>query len=231
MAGRRPPATRSYGGRPAAERRAERRQRLLAAGLDLFGADPGYQHTRTAEVIRAAGLTTRQFYEEFHSLEDLLFELYLRIRDSTEGAVAAVLPEAAGMADLVERHRFVLRTYAVAATADPRHARIAHVEVVGVSPRLDRQRLEHRSRWTGPLVEQLHSAAGQGLIPPSDFHLSAASYLAAASGLMHDWTAGWVEATLDQIVDELTRMFLSSHHFGDTDPRTTLRRTTTRPPH
>ncbi|MFF5263072.1 TetR/AcrR family transcriptional regulator [Actinomadura viridis] len=208
MAGRITPAAGRYAGKAAAERQADRRRRFFEAGLDLFGAGPGYRATRLTDVCRAAGLSTRQFYEEFRTLEDLLAELHLYVNDTAQRAVLAALPETEGLS-LVERHSRLFRAYAAGATADPRHARIAYVEVIGVSPRLDRQRLERRARWIDFLCGQAAEAVERGEIPPDDYHVAAAAFIGAVNGLMHDWSVGWVDATLDQVVEELLQILLN----------------------
>ena len=56
MSGRNPAPRRGYGGRSAAERRAERRERLLAAGLELFGTR-GYAATSIERLCAAASVS------------------------------------------------------------------------------------------------------------------------------------------------------------------------------
>src|SRR5258707_6385239 len=60
-----------YGGVSARARVASRRDRLLAAGLELFGTQ-GYLCTTIDQVCAEAGLTKRYFYESFRSCEELL---------------------------------------------------------------------------------------------------------------------------------------------------------------
>ncbi|MEU5877059.1 TetR/AcrR family transcriptional regulator [Spirillospora sp. NPDC047279] len=214
MAGRITPAAGRYGGRSATERQAERRGRFMEAGLDLFGGGPGYRATKVTDVCRAAGLSTRQFYEEFHTLEDLLAELHLYVNDAAERSVMAALPD--DVADLtpIERYTRLFRAYAAGATADPRHTRIAFVEIIGVSPRLDRQRLDRRARWIDFLCQQADEAAARGEIAPGDYRVTAAAFIGAINGLMHDWAVGWVDAGLDQIVDELLQLLLDRLHLA-----------------
>ena len=214
MAGRITPAAGRYGGRSAAERQAERRGRFLKAGLDLFGAGPGYRATRIADVCRAAGLSSRQFYEEFRSLEDLLAELHLYINDVAQRAVLDALPQVRHL-EPIDRCTRLFRAYAAGATADPRYTRIAFVEIIGVSPRLDHQRLDRRARWIDFMCEQLDDAAARGEIPRRDFRVTAAAFVGAVNGLMHDWAVGWVDATRDQIVDELLLMLLGRLKVAD----------------
>ena len=80
-----------YGGRTAGERRAERRQRLLDAGLHLFGGGPGYRATSVSALCEEAGLSTRQFYEEFSNLEEVLAALHPFINKWAEEAAMSAL--------------------------------------------------------------------------------------------------------------------------------------------
>ncbi|MFB4318404.1 TetR/AcrR family transcriptional regulator [Actinomadura sp. 21ATH] len=207
MAGRLRRPTGTYGGRTAEERRAERRRRFLDAGLELFGGGPGYRATGVAELSRAAGLSTRQFYEEFRTLEDLLAELHLEVNDRAERAVLAAL---AGLDDLPlpERATALFHAYATDVTGDPRRIRIAFVEIIGVSPRMDHQRLARRRRWIDFLCAEAARAVERGELADRDYRVAATAFIGGINGLLHDWTVGWVDATLDEIIDELVRMLL-----------------------
>jgi AcrR family transcriptional regulator len=196
-----------YGGRSAEERRAERRRRFLDAGLQLFGDTPGYRATTVAALSDAAGLSTRQFYEEFRSLEDVLAALHLQVNDWAEEAALAALEEAADL-PLAERATAVFRAYAANVTGDPRRIRITFLEIVGVSPQMERQRLARRARWVDFICAQAATAVERGEAEPRDYRVAAAAFIGSVNGLLHDWTVGWVDATLDDLVDELVRMLL-----------------------
>ncbi|MGZ6827110.1 MAG: TetR/AcrR family transcriptional regulator, partial [Mycobacteriales bacterium] len=68
-------AGRVYGGRSEEERRADRRARLVAAGLELFGTE-GWAGATIERLCAGAGVATRSFYEEFSSREALLRAVY-----------------------------------------------------------------------------------------------------------------------------------------------------------
>lgn len=208
MAGRLRAPTGRYGGRSAAERQAERRRRFLEAALQLFGDTPGYRATTVAALSEAAGLSTRQFYEEFHTLEDVLAALHLEVNDWAEQAVLDALAEA-GQLPLDERVTALFRAYAANVTADPRRIRIAFVEIIGVSPRLEEQRLRRRSRWVDLICAEARAAAGRGEAAPREYRIAATAFIGSVNGLLHDWSAGWVEASLDEVVDELVRQLLA----------------------
>ncbi|WP_433521425.1 TetR/AcrR family transcriptional regulator [Nocardia pseudovaccinii] len=211
-------ATGRYGGRPASERHAERRVRLREAGLDLFGAGPGYRNSRLVDVCKRAGLSTRQFYEEYNTLEDLLADLHLYVNDLVE---QRFIDEIGRVEDLPIRERVarMVHIYIGAATADRRHTRILFVEIVGVSERLNQQRLERRSRWIELMVELYEEALRRGSSAPFDPRLTAAAFVGSVNGLMHDWTVGWVAATSDQVADELQRMLTGRLEYGHAEDR------------
>ncbi|MER6678894.1 helix-turn-helix domain-containing protein [Streptomyces sp. NPDC000983] len=208
MAGRLRAPTGRYGGRTAEERKAERRRRFLDAALRLFGDAPGYRATTVAALSEAAGLSTRQFYEEFRTLEDVLAALHLQVNDSAEEAVLAGAAQA-GDAPMPERAAAIFRAYAAHVTADPRRVRITFVEIVGASPRLEEQRLARRSRWVDLICAEARAAADRGEAAQRDYRLAATAFIGSVNGLLHDWSAGWVDATLDEVVDELVRQLLA----------------------
>ncbi|WP_406263939.1 TetR/AcrR family transcriptional regulator [Streptomyces sp. NBC_00191] len=207
MAGRLRQPTGRYGGRSAEERQAERRRRFLDAALQLFGDSPGYRATTVAALSEAAGLSTRQFYEEFRTLEDVLAALHLQVNDWAEEAALAALAEAEGM-PIAERAAAAFRAYAANVTGDPRRIRITFVEIIGVSPRLEEQRLARRSRWVALICAEAAAAVERGEAAPRDYSVAAAAFIGSVNGLLHDWRAGWVDATLDQVVDELVQLLL-----------------------
>jgi AcrR family transcriptional regulator len=100
---------RPYRGIEAAERLAQRRGRLLAAGLDLLGADGGDAAELTVRAICGrAGLGVRYFYESFHDKDDFVGAVFdwviADIAATTQAAVAAAPPREqsrAGMANIV----------------------------------------------------------------------------------------------------------------------------------
>ncbi|MGW0969171.1 TetR/AcrR family transcriptional regulator [Streptomyces sp. NPDC002516] len=207
MAGRLRQPTGRYGGRTAEERQAERRRRFLDAGLQLFGAGPGYRSTTVAALSETAGLSTRQFYEAFRGLEDVLAALHLQVNDWAEQAALAALAEARDL-PLAERATALFRAYAANVTSDPRRIRITFVEIIGVSARLEEQRLARRARWVEFICGEAAGAVARGEAAPRDYRLAATAFIGSVNGLLHDWNAGWVDATLDEVVEELVRQLL-----------------------
>ncbi|MFI2433439.1 TetR/AcrR family transcriptional regulator [Streptomyces sp. NPDC018693] len=207
MAGRLKAPTGRYAGKTAAERQAERRRRFLDAALQSFGDTPGYRGTTVAALSEAAGLSTRQFYEEFRTLEDVLAALHLQVNEWAEEAVLTAFAATRAL-PLAERVTAIFHAYAGSVTADPRRIRITFVEIIGVSARLEQQRLARRARWVELICAEAAVAVARGEAAPRDYRLAATAFIGSVNGLLHDWSAGWVDATLDEVVEELVRQLL-----------------------
>ena len=63
---------RPYRGVEAADRLADRRSRLLEAGLTILGSDADPSELTVRGVCRQAGITARYFYESFNDKDDLV---------------------------------------------------------------------------------------------------------------------------------------------------------------
>ncbi|APA94351.1 hypothetical protein NS506_00264 [Nocardia seriolae] len=81
-----------YAGQPVEDRQRQRRARFLESGLTVFARD-GYANSSVGAICKDAGLSSRQFYEEFTGRESLLLELYEQIDRESREAVAATIAE------------------------------------------------------------------------------------------------------------------------------------------
>src|SRR5277367_5596328 len=102
-------SARPYGGVDAADRLATRRAKLLAAGLDLLGADRDDAAELTVRgVCRQAGVAARYFYESFTDKDEFIgavFDWVIADLAATTQAVVAAAPvheqTQEGMANIV----------------------------------------------------------------------------------------------------------------------------------
>jgi AcrR family transcriptional regulator len=145
---------RTYGGISAEERVAGRRERLLDAGLELFGTQ-GFDATGVKELCREAGLTDRYLYESFRDREALFLAVFDRLTDDLFNDVAnAVLavpsePEA--------QLRAAVGTFIRALADDPRKPRIIFADTGGEHMKQTLRRFSElvaatpcsRCRWWG----------------------------------------------------------------------------------
>jgi AcrR family transcriptional regulator len=199
-------APRRYLGVTAAERRADRRERLLRAGLELF-ATRGYAETNVRDVCAAASLNTRFFYESFRSNEDLLFQVYERI----VAEVSALVIEVTARASTIEEQARAGLTAAWGfMVEDPRKARVVAVEVVGASQRLERVRRRDRHMFADILVRNALSLAEPGVELLHDSVLNARALIGADLELLTDWVNGDLNVSVEEAVDYLVYLYTSS---------------------
>ncbi|CAM3206013.1 TetR family transcriptional regulator [Mycobacterium intermedium] len=129
---------RGYGGVSAADRIAERRRKLLAAGRRIWG-ESGVSDVTIRGVCAAAGLTPRYFYEQFPNREALLFAVSDDVRDELLQAIVL-----AGIGDpgtLKDKLRSAIQAFLEILAADPHIHRIATQDVSSVAGLA-----EHRTR-------------------------------------------------------------------------------------
>ncbi|WP_163572176.1 TetR/AcrR family transcriptional regulator [Fodinicola feengrottensis] len=200
-----PGPQRQYAGRSAAERRADRRSRLVDAGLQMFGT-VGYAMAPVGRICKVANLSTRQYYEEFGSREaaddhGVRHDQHRGDRSGRKKAVAAL-----GNATLTARVEAALRTYARSTASDLRSARVAYLEIVGVNPAIEAHRMAWRRRWVTLIGGVLQAAIERGEIADRDYRLAAGAFVGAANGLLQDWCATDDRAPLDDVVAELSRL-------------------------
>lgn len=126
---------RAYRGLTPEARRAERRARLLAAAVEVFGTF-GFRAATVRQICAAAGLTERYFYESFDNLGSLFVAAHDhgldRLRATLVQAVVGAPPGFEAMAEAV------LRAFFGHLQREPRSARILLIEVYGAAEDLDR---------------------------------------------------------------------------------------------
>jgi AcrR family transcriptional regulator len=141
---------RDYDGKTAAERIAQRREQLIAAGFEVFGTQ-GYRNASIRGVLEEAGLRPRYFGENFASLDELMAAVFDRIvdgelecsHDAIAGTEAGSEPAPAVMTALFDYLE-----------ADPRRARIKLREVLAAGP-LSRARRNVAMERIGALLADL----------------------------------------------------------------------------
>jgi len=178
------PSPRRYAGKTSAERRAERREKLLDAGLELFGT-VGYAATTIEMLCAAARLNPRYFYEEFKTREALLAAVYDRHVARVLTAVGAAIESAPD--DPRERLETGLRAFVAGVLADPREARVNYFEIVGVNRELEARRREALRTYADLIAAQMEQVAPDTTPPGGDRRRAAVALVSATDGLIIDW--------------------------------------------
>jgi AcrR family transcriptional regulator len=205
-------AGRRYAEKTAPERRADRRSRLLAAAVDAFGTG-GYRAASIEQLCADAGISTRNFYEEFSNREDLLVALH---DDLNARALMAVVEALADVDpdDLELRARLGVEAYFRVMTEDRRWARIALVESVGVSPAAEAHRRAAIDRFAEVIRIETTRLAAAGVIGERDYALTSVALVGAINGLINTWTADddWQDR-FDDVVAEAARMIVAAGRY------------------
>lgn len=209
--GSRPPG-RSYGGVPAEVRIAQRRERFLDAGLELFGTR-GYQSTSVRAVCRQAGLSERYFYESFANTEALLIGVYLRCTDQMHDDILVAMatgersPGTAGSPDDALEH--VVRTTLdafYASVTDPRVLRVCWLEVLGVSSLVDSTYISGIDRFANLVATVM--AGTFGLSPDERLRLIATGLVGSVIMTAIRWYLDGQQEPVATLVDANALLFL-----------------------
>ena len=199
---------RAYGGISPEQRRAERRAKLLQAGLALF-TGTGFAATRISELCTEAGVSTRNFYEEFASKEDLLRELHDLINATAFNQVRAALAELE-TADVATRIATLLDAFVRTVTADPRAPRLNYVEAVGVNAEIEQQHVRWVNTWAEFIESEAMRAAAAGVAPQRSYRLTAIALVGAITGLLREWQAHEPPLEVDEIAVEIRELMLAA---------------------
>jgi hypothetical protein len=91
-------------------------------------------------------------------------------------------------------------------TEDPRWARIAVVESVGVSAEMEAHRRDATARFASLIEAEADRLSRAGVIPDGDHSLTAVALVGALNGLINLWAGGGWNAVIDDVIAEAARL-------------------------
>jgi AcrR family transcriptional regulator len=193
-------SARPYRGIEAAERLAGRRRRLLAAGLDLLGAERQDLSDLTVRgICGRAGLAARYFYESFTDKDEFVSGVFdwvvAELAATTQAAVAAVPVREQSRAGMTN----IVRTIA----GDARIGRLLF------STQLANAVVVRKRAESSALFAMLSGQyAGDALRMPANDRIKAGAHFAVGGvgQTISAWLARDVELGPDQLVDQLAAM-------------------------
>jgi AcrR family transcriptional regulator len=190
-------APRPYRGVSAIDRRDRRRQRLIDAGLELFGTR-GIAAVGIVDVCAEAGLTKRYFYENFASIDNLAEAVFEHVTGNLVAAVAPAIAAGAG-----RDPRPALTVYARTILSDPRVVRLLAVESQAGPLR------KYRDEFPTRAVELWFAFAADddASPPPTELRLKAYGFIGAALQIGIAWLDGQLPLTMDEVIDQLVDLF------------------------
>lgn len=195
-------------GLDAEQRRAERRELLLDAALDLFATN-GYLNTSIEQICSTAYVGTKSFYEVFDSREACYIALLQR---TTERLVAGIVETAKGLPDNEdEAVPQLVAAFAHSLLDDPRVAAVTFGQAGAISPAVERQRRTNR-RWAAGFVESVWQRyeKGRQQADDADRHGVAIGVVGGLFDLVSDWLLDADPedpADVERLIDDLTRFY------------------------
>lgn len=193
-------------GLDAEQRRAQRRQQLLDAALDLFAAN-GYAGTSIEQICQRAYVGTKGFYELFESKEacygELLTALTGRIKEATAQAWGSVPDDERGATE------HLVRALAHAIIDDSRVALVTFGYARGISQEIETIRRANRRYAAQDIVAlwQRFGAEHGGLAGGVDPFPVALGLVGALFELIADWIVDAdprSEAERERLIEQMT---------------------------
>lgn len=218
-----PQGGRRIRGLDAEQRRAKRREQLLAAAFELWARD-GYANTSIEQICQTAYVGNKAFYELFDSKEDCYLALLRQLAEGVAQQVSQALQESADDEDEEETVRRLVSAFAHALVDDPRIAVVSFGQAAGISPRVEAQRRENR-RWGASFVEAFwrrkQSTGADTHRDGIDYHALAVATIGGLFEAVTDWlheTDPPRPRTIENLISDLTT-FMSVVEAGITTQR------------
>ncbi|WP_406633132.1 TetR/AcrR family transcriptional regulator [Amycolatopsis sp. WGS_07] len=193
---------RTWAGTTLDDRKAQRRAQLLAAGLDLLGAQ-GSAAVSVRAVCRSAKLTERYFYESFADRESLVAAVYEDVGDQAKRALAEAVSEEADPRRRAER---AVTAFVELMLDDPRKGRVLLLAPL-TDPALTSRGLHLLPAFTGLVGEQLSRGDETGR------QLVAIGLVGALSNVFIAYLDGTLKVSRERLVEHCVKLVLGADAF------------------
>ncbi len=202
--------TRSYGGKTAAERVAERRERLVEATIAVL-AEQGEAHTTMTQVCSAAGLTERYFYESFGGLDDALVAALDSVGDEILALATTTIQGTPGPPET--RVHAVMVAFVDLVERSPAKAKVAVIHS-SANPRLRARRHELISLFADFVGREAAALYGDRAWPAERARIHGLVYIAGFGELIASWLSGDVSLTPAELVETAEDLFAALSRRG-----------------
>lgn len=194
-------ASRGWAGTTLADRRVDRRRRLLDVGLDLLGTE-GSAAVSVRSVCRSARLTDRYFYENFADRDALLLAVYDAVAyEAGQVLIGAVASRANSDDETVAR--VAVDAFLDLITEDPRKGRVLLLE-----PLAD-QALGARSVAVSPAFAHIIRAQ-LGSADETASELTATAIVGAMANLLIRWLDGSLTVDRNALAEYCVRLLVAT---------------------
>ncbi|OFJ51706.1 TetR/AcrR family transcriptional regulator [Mycolicibacterium grossiae] len=180
-----------WSGVPLRDRQVLRRDKLIAAGVDLLG-DAGGPALTVRAACRAAGLTERYFYESFGDRDEFVGAVY----DHVCSTAMSALTSSATPRDAVER-------FVTLMVDDPARGR-----VLLIAPQREPVLARSGAAWMPSFIDLLQHKLTR-ITDPAVQAMAATGLIGALTALFTAYLNGRLDATREQFIDYCVEMLLS----------------------
>ncbi len=207
------PSGRRYGGVDKDERQRARRDKLIQAGLAVFG-EKGFHAATVRNVCQRAELTSRYFYESFESMEALFEGVYVHVSADLMRRCVAALQSSPMLPDKLAEA--ALRAFLAFIQEDPHRARVALIDALTVgawASRISNESSKDFARLIASFIEMLYPtlATQTGLSPIWVAH----GLVGANIRMATVWVEEKCETPLEDVLRHLFAFFRASIAFAE----------------
>lgn len=196
---------RNYAGQSAADRRRQRRARLLDTALDVLAADD-WRTVTVDKLCAAAGLNKRYFYESFDTLDAVAAAAVDEIAADVRAATLAALTDSASEA-LEQQALSTARAVVATLLADARRARVL-LGGVATSPALHQHRATVIRGLTGVLVAHARSVHDVALEKDPLAQVGPAFMIGGTADAILEYLNGRVRVSVDELAQSLATLWV-----------------------
>lgn len=200
----RTPKRRGYRGLTAEQLQDQREERLITAGIDLFG-ECGYAATSIEKLCSHAKVSTRHFYEQFDGRESILYAVHDDLSNHMEKIVHRELVD--GRTPMNQRVADTIEAMVLYLLDEPKRGRVLCIESVGVSPPMEAKRRAATHRLAGVISRYASIMAKREMLPERDYHLPSIALVGMFNELIVEWLTSKTELTPNEMAREAKILF------------------------
>ncbi len=190
---------RTWAGTTLDDRKAQRREQLVAAGLDLLGTE-GSAAVSVRAVCRHAKLTERYFYESFSDREELVVAVYEHVGEQAKQALVDAVRDAPSPTQGAED---AVRAFVELIVDDPRRGRVLLLAPL-TDPALTRRGLHLLPAFAALVGEQLSRG------DETERQLVSIGLVGALSNVFIAYLDGSLRISRERLVEHCVRLVLGA---------------------
>lgn len=207
---------RSFKGLSLEQRQSERREKLIEAGLQVYGTQ-GFFSVTVRDVCNEAKLTERYFYESFKRSEELFKTIYLRLIEQLQkNILAAVMQSKADARLMIEAGLTAMFT---SLQDDPRMARILFIDAILVHEMHGNTINEAVSRFDRMIQAFMMLMFPKKPVPKTDLSLLSTGLNGFVTHIAMRWVIGGFREPLPQVLAACQVAYLSILQWIEKEPQ------------